>query len=61
VRKEVVVVGEKKAASPPKADEGGRNSRRRTLRAGAEGDDVRAMQVSVVAGLSFWLVFDVCL
>jgi protein disulfide-isomerase len=61
VRKEKVVVEEKKAASLPKADEGGKTSRRRTLRAGAEGDDVRAMQVSVVAGLSFWLGFDVCL
>jgi len=58
VRKEVVVVEEKKAA--PKAEAGsgaGAGKSRRTLRAGAEGEDVRAMQVCVVAGLSFWLGF----
>jgi len=59
-----VVVEEKKAA--PKAEAGsgaGAGKSRRTLRAGAEGEDVRAMQVCVVAGLSFWLGFvlhDVC-
>lgn len=60
VRKEVVVVEEKKAAVAAKAEAGsgaGAGKSRRTLRAGAEGEDVRAMQVSVVAGLSFWLGF----
>ncbi|TVU15262.1 hypothetical protein EJB05_38772, partial [Eragrostis curvula] len=43
VRKEVVVEDKKKKA--PKADApAGSKSRRRTLRAGAEGEDVRAMQ-----------------
>jgi len=61
VRKEVVVVEEKKVAVAAKAEAGsgaGDSSKsRRTLRAGAEGEDVRAMQVSVVVGLSFWLGF----
>jgi len=59
VRKEVVVVEERKVAAA-KAEAGsgaGAGKSRRTLRAGAEGEDVRAMQVSVVAGLSFWLGF----
>ena len=61
MRKEVVVVEEKKVAVAAKAEAGsgaGDSSKsRRTLRAGAEGEDVRAMQVSVVVGLSFWLGF----
>lgn len=49
VRKEVVVVEEKKAAAAPKAEAGsgqraGASKGRRTLRTGAEGEDVRAMQ-----------------
>lgn len=61
VRKEVVVE-KMKATAAPKADKtaagsGGKKSRLRTLRAGAEGEDVRAMQVSVVGGLSFRLGF----
>ncbi|CAL5026460.1 unnamed protein product [Urochloa decumbens] len=45
VWKEVVVEAEKKAApSPEAAGSGAGKSRRRTLRAGAEGEDVRAMQ-----------------
>jgi protein disulfide-isomerase len=69
VTKEVVAVEEKTKAASPKADEsgaGGMTNRRRTLRTGSEGEDVRAMQVSIVAGLSFWLglgfvAHDVCL
>jgi hypothetical protein len=58
VRKEVVVVEEKKAEAKAEVRSGaGAGKSRRTLRAGAEGEDVRAMQVSVVAGLSFWLGF----
>ena len=60
VRKEVVVVEEKKVAVAAKAEAGsgaGAGKSRRTLRAGAEGEDVRAMQVSVFTGLSFWLGF----
>ncbi|CAL5068868.1 unnamed protein product [Urochloa decumbens] len=45
VWKEVVVEAEKKAAPKPEAaGSGAGKSRRRTLRAGAEGEDVRAMQ-----------------
>jgi hypothetical protein len=59
VKKEVVLVEEKKTAVAAKAEPAGTGAgkSRRTLRAGAEGEDVRAMQVSVVAGLSFWLGF----
>ena len=58
VRKEVVVVEEKKAEAKAEVRSGaGAGKSRRTLRAGAEGEDVRAMQVCVVAGLSFWLGF----
>ncbi|PAN39066.1 hypothetical protein PAHAL_7G218600 [Panicum hallii] len=45
VRKEVVVVEEKKAAAKAEAGSGaGAGKSRRTLRTGAEGEDVRAMQ-----------------
>ncbi|WVZ86382.1 hypothetical protein U9M48_033171 [Paspalum notatum var. saurae] len=45
VRKEVVVVEEKKKAAPKaEAGSGAGESRRTTLRTGAEGEDVRAMQ-----------------
>lgn len=59
VRKEVVV------EEKPKAKAGSSGSgKRRALRVGSEGEEVRAMQVSVVAHLSFWLGFamhDLCL
>lgn len=54
VRKEVVVVEQKAAKAKSGGGDGGG---RRTLRVGAEGEDVRAMQVSVVVHLSFWLGF----
>ncbi|CAD6260292.1 unnamed protein product [Miscanthus lutarioriparius] len=51
VRKEVVVVEEKKVAVVAKAEAGsgaGAGKSRRTLRAGAEGEDVRAMQEALL-------------
>jgi hypothetical protein len=51
VRKEVIV--EEKAK--PKA--GSSSGKRRALRVGSEGEEVRVMQVSLVVHLSFWLGF----
>ena len=64
VRKEaVVVVEEKKGAAKAEAGSGAGESMRTLTEDGAKGEDVRAMQVSIITGLSFWVGFvlhDVC-
>ena len=64
VRKEaVVVVEEKKGAAKAEAGSGASESMRTLTEDGAKGEDVRAMQVGIVAGLLFYVGFvlhDVC-